>query len=781
MRGHSILLDAACWLLFVCNISASVFYVDVNSTNPVPPYAGWGTAATNIQAAVDTASAGDTVLVTNGVYATGGRKAMSSADITNRVVLTNSIIVRSVNGAGVTVIEGTRIPGTVASTSAVRCAFVGSGSVLSGFTLTNGEAGLGNFVNGGGVAGNVSGVVSNCVITGNVCGGAGSGALGVSLINCVLAGNYGVGAAAQSALNNCVITNNIGPWAAGLYGCKATNCLVAFNRATNYGGGTAFSTMVSCTVTANSLAPGYNGNGGGSYNDTLHDCIVYDNSAPNGSNYYSSGMTFCCSAPLPGGTGNISNEPLFVNLSAGDYHLTASSPCINAGDNSFFPNSTDLDGNPRIVGGIVDMGAYEFQSPIHFVALNNTNPISPFTNWLTAATNIQDAVDASTNGDVVLVTNGIYQSGGREINGEPPTNRVVAAKIITLMSVNGPAATAIEGYQMPGVINGAAAIRCVYLTNGAVLAGFTLTNGGTYNDMAGGLWNLGGAVFCQSTNPTIELSSAVVSNCWLTGNSASGPGVAYGGILNNCILDGNSGGGASYCILNGCTVVSNSSSFDATVHFSTANNCILYFNNAPNNNWGSTVNYCCTTPLAVGMGNITNDPVLVNLAGGDFHLQSNSPCINAGNNAHVTASDDFDGNPRIVGGTVDIGAYEYQTPSSIISYAWLQQYDLPTDGSADYADSDGDGMNNYAEWKAGTNPTNAASVLALQAPATTNTNGISVTWQSVSGVTYYLQSSTNLPAFTSIQSNIVGLAGSTSYTDTTATNGGPYFYRVGVQ
>jgi hypothetical protein len=89
-------------------------------------------------------------------------------------------------------------------------------------------------------------------------------------------------------------------------------------------------------------------------------------------------------------------------------------------------------------------------------------------------------------------------------------------------------------------------------------------------------------------------------------------------------------------------------------------------------------------------------------------------------------------------------------------------------------------LKNWQEWKAGTIPTNAASVLQLASPSN-SVSGVTVTWQSNTNATYYLQSSTNLPVFTSIQSNIVGQAGSTSYTDTTATNGVPYFYRVGVQ
>jgi len=517
---------------------------------------------------------------------------------------------------------------------------------------------------------------------------------------------------------------------------------------------------------------------------------------------------------------------------------------------------------------------FSARAAIHYVDVNGTNPVPPYTNWETAAVMIQDAETWSNGGDEILVTNGVYATGGT-LN-----SRIAVFGAKFVHSVNGPDATVIQGYQPPGTTNGPGSIRCAFLGSGVTLAGFTLINGaapggggGVYANSGcivsncdigfntanpgGGVYLVGGTLFscklhdnfsqangggvyspllspglfgtivgCTFSN-NFALSGgggafqgtnigcvffgnqavngggtyyASLNNCILVSNRVSGLGGQGGGAylcnLTNCLLVGNScsfrGGGASEGYLVNCTVVSNSSAsfgggfwFTAASSLPQANNTILYFNSAPNapDFGGGTISACCIPQLPMYEQNcITNDPMFKAPSAGDFRMQSNSPCVNAGRNLDIWSRTDIDGNPRIVGGTVDIGAYEFQNPLSLISYGWLQNHGLPTDGSADYADTDSDGMNNWQEWVTNTDPTNSLSYLHMLAPdGTNNAAGVTFHWQSA-GIRYFLQRSTNLVGpFDTFATNFYAGVGIATYRDASATNEGPYFYRVGVQ
>lgn len=282
----------------------------------------------------------------------------------------------------------------------------------------------------------------------------------------------------------------------------------------------------------------------------------------------------------------------------------------------------------------------------------------------------------------------------------------------------------------------------------------------------------------------------------MSGFGAQGGG-AYLCNLTNCLVIGNTStvraGGAYAGYLVNCTVISNSASSSAGGFYPVApggdpmaKNTILYFNSAPDGpNLGgvSSISGCCIPELSVyDQNSITNNPLFVAPTLGDFRLQPFSPCINAGGNSGIQNDTDLGGNPRVAGGTVDIGAYEFQNPLSSISYGWLQNHGLPTDGSVDFVDSDGDGMNNWQEWVTNTDPTNSLSYLQMLAPdGTNNAAGVTFHWQSA-GIRYLLQRSTNLAGpFNTFATNFFAGIGIATYRDATATNAGPYFYRVGVQ
>jgi hypothetical protein len=703
--------------------------------------------------------------------------------------------------------------------------------------------------------------LDNCTVSGNAAN-SGAGVYYGTLNNCTVSGNSanaGGGGAYSGTLNNCTLTGNSASFGGGAYSGTLNNCIVHYNSARYDGTNYYDATVNYCCTTP--LPPG-TGNlaeepqlASGSHLSAGSPCLGRGSAAyaqgvdvdrEPWANPPSIGCDEYWSGSVTGALG-VSMVVAYTNVAAGfgvDFQAViggrVSASRWDFGDGSVVSNRPWASHAWAAAGDyVVELRAYNESHPagvattvtmrvrdqaIHYVALNSSNPVPPYGSWATAATNIQDAVDAATlPGALVWVSNGVYQTGARAVYGM--SNRVAVTKPVTLRSVNGAAVTQIMGYKEPRTTNGPTAVRCVYLTNGAVLAGFTLTNGATQtssdyyrNQSGGGLWSEGltavvsncvltgnsayseGGGACSSTlnNCTLTGNSAsgaggarggTLNSCTLTGNSATVGGGVFGGTLNNCTLTGNSaysGGAANSSRLNNCTLTGNAASTGGGTSYGTVNNCIVYYNTAASgaNYYRGTLDYCCTTPRPAGTGNLTNAPSLVNTNGwSNLRLRTNSSCINRGNNASAPGPTDFDGRPRIVGGNLDIGAYEFQGPGMGEFIGWLWQYGLPTDGSADATDPDQDRLNNSQEWVAGTNPTNAASVLRML-PPTASGPDVTLTWSSVETRAYALERATNLgvvPAFSLLQSNIAGLPGTTRWADTNASESAPRFYRVRVE
>ena len=760
--------------------------------------------------------------------------------------------------------------GAAGSSTLLRCAIINNATYIdSDYTA-----------NGGGLSGCSA---TNCTIAGNysITGG---GASSCTLVNCFLSGNSsgggggvitgsGGGGAVASTLVNCTVVGNTAAEGGGLLSCNATNCIIYFNSApsdTNYSPDSVLSYCDAPTLPASGTG---NITGNPQFADPIHigptsPCraaglaAVVNGMDIDGEPWLNPPSIGCDQFDAASATGALSvaiSEP-YTNVSTGfldDFTAQVSGHALSNnwdfGDGSTADNQLSLKhswsaaGNYTVTftvynndhpsGVSASVVIFVLSTPVHYVVQSNATPVAPYLSWATAATNIQDAVDAAFAGGTITVSNGIYQTGSTILYGSK-TNRVAVTRPLTIQSVNGSAVT---------VIDGGNAVRCLYLTNRVSVTGFTLQNGQEIN---------GAGVYCEGDD--------VLNNCVLSGNASpangSTGGGAYGGTLNHCLLTGNQanyqGSGAFNSALNFClvsnnlfttygsgacggtmsdsivisntatwggglayTVVSNSLVLDNLAYFGgggsyfgtfynctivkntgptglgadsggvlgdTLNNSICYYNNGGNYGaeYGVSLSHSCTTPDPYGQLTVTNEPLFVDLANGDFHLQSNSPCINSGDNSLAAGPHDYDGLPRIKGDTVDIGMFEYQTPSSILSYAWAQQYGISTDGSADNADPDGDGMLNWQESIARTDPTSASSKLQMQTIFANTGSGpgvINVTWQSVNGVNYFVERSSDLSGgFSLIQDNIYGQAGSTTWEDSTATNDVPYFYRVGV-
>ena len=345
-------------------------------------------------------------------------------------------------------------------------------------------------------------------------------------------------------------------------------------------------------------------------------------------------------------------------------------------------------------------------------------------------------------------------------------------------------------------------MRCVYLENHAQLIGFTVKNGYAhvvavrYDGYGGGVLasegslvrdcviisnsaRYGGGVMVASDaavessviryngaeyGGNVCLGNGRVDNCLIAnGGAVQGGGVYIGstGCVRQCTLIGNHGLGGGACIYAG-----------------TIENSILWSNNCgsgediPSANWedfnhgGMSLLSCCTFPLPGGAGCMTNAPAFLDESIGDYRLAVNSPCIDTGMELSNITSD-LNGTPRPLDGDgngvagYDMGAYEFIFGT---------------------ADSDRDGMADGDELTAGFSPLDGQSVFCMDEMLPDQeaaSHGLLVRWSSAAGKYYNVLRSTNLAeGFAPCSTNLPATPPMNVFTDSTASAGSMYFYRV---
>jgi hypothetical protein len=220
----------------------------------------------------------------------------------------------------------------------------------------------------------------------------------------------------------------------------------------------------------------------------------------------------------------------------------------------------------------------------------------------------------------------------------------------------------------------------------------------------------------------------------------------------------------------------------------TAKNTIVYGNTAPNgkNFYHSSAYYTCSPDLTHGVnGNITNVPLFVDAANGDYRLAAGSPCIDAGSNGYVVGALDLAGLPRIAGGVVDMGAYEYYNEDDDedgdgMPNWWEATHFGSILGSAPTDDYDNDLFDNISEWIAGTNPSDPNSVFVVSVSTNQIPTGFVIEWTSVEGRSYSVRWRETLTDDYEVLQDEIEYP-QNSYTDTLHNAESSGFYRVEVR
>jgi hypothetical protein len=217
--------------------------------------------------------------------------------------------------------------------------------------------------------------------------------------------------------------------------------------------------------------------------------------------------------------GNISADPRFANRVIGDFHLQPDSPCVNAGSTAAPSSQLDIDGQLRIFGSAVDMGAdestgttWDVPTPIMRVSKNGDG--TDGLTWATAKTTVADGIaEASKTGGEVWVAAGTY-----------PEHIAPPAFVYLFGGFQGHETdrAARNAPEHPAILDGGGVPPVVYYRNAgyrvSALDGFMVRNGGAYtggnpfhNDLTNRFGGRGGGIYCRVSAPDIT-GNLVCSN-----------------------------------------------------------------------------------------------------------------------------------------------------------------------------------------------------------------------------------------------------------------------------
>jgi len=186
-------------------------------------------------------------------------------------------------------------------------------------------------------------------------------------------GCYAEGWSSVSPLiENCIIYDNEAYYGGGISVISMSptirNCIIRDNDAVRGGGINLFwpwnPYINNCTIVNNSASTGGGISSSGSYStETIMNCILWGN----GDDLYDCSATYSCISDcndVNEANHNICDDPLFINADSNNFHIGIHSPCVNAGKpGANYDGQIDIDGESRVVAGIVDIGADETLYP----------------------------------------------------------------------------------------------------------------------------------------------------------------------------------------------------------------------------------------------------------------------------------------------------------------------------------------------------------------------------------------------------------------------------------